>query len=100
VVKAVDTVPPTIIPQGSLIADNWEVINNMYDVADKLLAEQEAFFDSNFDWEAAGIPEDMRPIDQYNKKVLSTLTSPAHATTGYGGRVFTFLSNYDSYIAK
>ncbi len=99
-VKAVDAIAPTIIPQGSLVADNWEVINNMYDVADKLLAEQEAFFDANFDWEAAGIPEDMRPIDQYNKKVLNILTSPAHATTGYGGRIFTFLSNNDSFIAK
>jgi len=99
-VKAVDAIAPTIIPQGSLVADNWEVINNMYDVADKLLAEQEAFFDANFDWTAAGIPEDMRPIDQYNKKVLNILTSPAHATTGYGGRFFTFLSNNDSFIAK
>jgi len=99
-VKAVDAIAPTIIPQGSLVADNWEVINNMYDVADKLLAEQEAFFDANFDWEAAEIPVELRPIDQYNKKVLSILTSPAHATTGYGGRFFTFLSNNDSYIAK
>jgi hypothetical protein len=98
--KAVDAIPPVIIPQGSLIADNWEVINNMYDVADKLLAEQESFFDVNFNWEAAGIPVELRPIDLYNQKVLNILTSPAHATTGYGGRFFTFLSNNDSYIVK
>jgi hypothetical protein len=76
------------------------VINNAYDVADRLLAEQEEFFDTNFDWEAAGIPEDKRPIDQYGKKVLNILTSPGHATTGYGGRVITYLSNNDSYIVK
>lgn len=99
-VTAKDEQPPVITPTGSLIADNWNMINSMYDQADKMLAEQEAFFDANFNWDGAGIPEDLRPIDQYNQKVLSILTSPAHATTGYGGRIFTFLSNNDSFIAK
>lgn len=99
-VTAKDETPPTIKPTGDLLADNWEVINSMYDVADRLVAEQEQYFDEHFDWDAAGIPEDKRPIDQYNKKVLSILVSPAHATTGYGGRVFTYLSNADSYTVK
>jgi hypothetical protein len=99
-VTAVDTIPPTIIPSGDLMTDNWLKINNIYDIADRLVAEQEQYFDEHFDWDAAGIPEDKRPIDQYNKKILSILVSPAHATTGYGGRVFTYLSNADSYIVK
>lgn len=99
-VTAKDETPPVIIPTGDLLTDNWLKINSMYDRADQMLAEQEAFFDANFDWEAAGIPEDKRPIDQYNQKVLSILVSPAHATTGYGGRIFTYMSNNDSYIVK
>jgi len=65
-----------------------------------LLAEQEQYFDETFDWEAAGIPEDKRPIGEYDKKVLNIIVSPAHATTGYGHRMITFVSNADSYIAK
>ena len=99
-VTAKDETPPVITPTGDLLTDNWLKINNMYDRADQMLAEQEAFFDANFDWVAAGIPEDKRPTDQYGKKVLNILTSPGHAATGYGGRIFTFLSNNDSYIVK
>ena len=99
-VTAKDETPPVITPTGDLLTDNWLKINNMYDKADQMLAEQEAFFDANFDWDAAGIPEDKRPASQYNTKVLNILTSPGHALTGYGGRTFTFLSNNDSYIAK
>ena len=38
-VKAVDTVPPTIIPTGDLLTDNWQKIHGLYDAADRLLAE-------------------------------------------------------------
>lgn len=99
-VTAKDSQPPVITPTGDLLADNWIKINNMYDQADKMVAEQEAYFDDNFDWEAAGIPEDKRPVNQYETKMLSIMVSPTHATTGYGSRIFTFLSNNDSYIVK
>lgn len=99
-VTAKDTKPPTITPTEKFLTDNWEVINNMYDVADRLVAEQEQYFDENFNWEASGIPIEKRPIAQYDKKVLNIITSPGHATTGYGSRVITFLSNNDSYIVK
>jgi len=99
-VKAIDTVPPVIIPTGDLLTDNWVKIHSLYDQADRLLAEQEQYFDETFDWEAAGIPEDKRPIGEYDKKVLNIIVSPAHATTGYGHRMITFVSNADSYIAK
>lgn len=99
-VKAVDKIAPVILIQGGFLTENWDTINNMYDQADRLLAEQEAFFDANFDWDAAGIPVDMRPIDQYNQKILSILVSPAHATTKDGGRWFLFESNKDTYLSK
>jgi len=99
-VTAKDLEPPLIIPSGDLLTDNWTKINNMYDQADRMVAEQEAFFDETFDWEAAGIPEELRTKDQYNKKMLLTWTSPAHATTGYGSRVFTFVSPNDTFQIK
>lgn len=99
-VTAKDEKPPVLSPKGELLTDNWSKINSMYDAADRMLAEQEEFFDLNFDWEAAGIPEDKRATGQYNTKVLSILTSPGHAKTGYGSRVFTFQSNNDSFIVK
>lgn len=99
-VTAKDDQPPVITPSGDLLADNWIKINNLYDKADQMVAEQEAYFDTHFDWETAGIPEDKRPIGEYDKKVLNIIVSPAHATTGYGHRMITFVSNADSYIAK
>ena len=99
-VTAKDDKPPVITPTGDLITDNWIKINNMYDQADMMLAEQEAFFDATFDWEAAGIPEDKRPVGQYDSKVLTIMTSPGHAKTGYGGRFYMFESNNDSHIVK
>jgi hypothetical protein len=99
-VTAKDEQPPVITPTGKLIADNWNVINSMYDVADRLIAEQEAYFDTHFDWEAAGIPIEKRPINQYDSKILSMLVSPAHARTGDGGRMIWFESNKDTYISK
>ena len=99
-VTAIDTIKPVLNPQLSFLEANWDTIHKVYDIADKLVAEQEAFFDANFDWEAAGIPEDKRPIGQYDKKILSIMTSPGHAKTGYGSRVILFESNNDSHIVK
>jgi len=97
-VTLLDTVPPTIIPIGDLLTDNWMKINNLYDSADRLVAEQEAYFDANFDWSA--VPDSLRSTNQYNQKMMLTWTSPAHATTGYGGRVITFVSQNDTFTIK
>ena len=98
-VTLIDNVPPVMtFDTTGFIASNWEQINLMYDIADRLVAEQEQWFDSNFDW--SFIPEDLRPIDQYNKKLLVTWTSPGHATEGYGTRVITFVSPNDTFLVK
>ena len=98
-VSIVDTIRPVLTWDGEAIAAaNWDVINSVYDQADRLLAEQEAYFDETFDW--AVIPEDKQKKDQYNNKMMLTWTSPAHATTGYGGRVFTFVSQNDTFLIK
>lgn len=99
-VTAVDTIKPVLSPSPELLAANWDTIHKVYDVAERLVAEQEQYFDAHFDWEAAGIPEDKRPINQYDTKMLSVITSPAHAKTGYGSRVILFKSNNDEFIVK
>jgi len=97
-VTLLDTVPPTIIPSGDLLTDNWVKINNLYDSADRLVAEQETFFDATYDWSV--MPDSVRSDNQYNEKMMLTWTSPAHATTGYGGRVITFVSQNDTFTIK
>ena len=98
-VTLIDTVKPVITWEGEAIAAaNWEIINSIYDQADRMLAQQEAYFDQTFDWST--IPEDLRSLDQYNKKMMLTWTSPAHAITGYGSRVFTFVDNEDIFIIR
>lgn len=99
-VTAVDTIKPVLSPLPELLSANWDTIHKVYDVAERLVAEQEQYFDAHFDWEAAGIPEDKRPINQYDTKMLSVITSPAHAKTGYGSRVILFKSNNDEFIVK
>lgn len=99
-VTAKDEQPPVISPTGDFIADAWNKIHGMYDVVERMVAEQEAYFDAHFDWDAAGIPVELRPLNQYDTKILSLLVSPAHAKTGYGGRLIWFESNKDTYIAK
>jgi hypothetical protein len=97
-VTAKDTQPPVITPSGDLLADNWIKIDNMYDAADKMVAEQEAYFDATFDW--SSMPDSVRSDNQYNEKMMLTWTSPAHATTGYGSRVITWVSNNDTFTIK
>jgi len=96
-VTAKDDKPPVITPTGDLIADNWNVINSMYDQAEQMLAEQEAFFDANFDWEAAGIPVELRPIDQFNTKMLLTWSYPRDNGRE---RLFTYVSKNDTFVTK
>lgn len=95
-VTLVDTVKPVITWDGEAIAAaNWNIINSIYDQADRLLAAQETYFDTHFDWEASGIPEDLRPINQYGDKMLVTWTSP-----GTRERLFTFVSPNDTFVIK
>ena len=95
-VSIVDTIKPVITWDGDVIAAaNWDVINSIYDQADRLFAQQEEYFDTHFDWEAAGIPEELRTIDQFSKKMMVTWTMP-----GTRDRLFTFVSTNDTFAVK
>jgi len=93
-VKAIDKQPPVITPTGEFLTDNWVKINSLYDQADQLVAEQEAYFDTNFDWEASGIPVELRPINQYDTKTLLTWS---YTLNDKRERLFTFISNNDTF---
>ena len=98
-IHLLDPVPPQIILQDStLITDNYEKINTLYNMADRILAYQEMWFDANFDWEAAGIPDSIQPSNEYANKTLLTWTDPLHAFNGQGMRVHTFVEPGDTII--
>jgi hypothetical protein len=90
-IHLLDTVPPQIILQDStLITDNYEKINTLYNMADRILAYQEMWFDASFDWEGAGIPPEVTADNQYFNKILLTWTTPGYAFGNPGQRVHTF----------
>jgi hypothetical protein len=98
-VTLLDTVPPVItVTDSTLISAVYDQINTVYNIADRMLARQEMWFDANFDWEAAAIPDSIQPTNEYANKTLLTWTDPLHAFTGEGMRVHTFVEPGDTII--
>ncbi len=90
-VKAIDTIPPVITPNEELLVDNWHTIHAIYDIADRLVAQQLDYHADTFPWDELEIPEHLRPIDDYYNKTMRILVAPTHAFTGYGTRFIDFL---------
>jgi hypothetical protein len=97
-VTLIDTEPPVAIIDSTLLAGNIDKINSMYDVADRMLAYEELWFDANFDYDAVGIPDTLQPFQQYFNKILVTWTTPMLAFTGTGGRWHTFINESDTLL--
>ena len=97
-VTLIDTEPPVAIIDSTLLAGNIDKINSMYDLADRMLAYDELWFDANFDYDAVDIPDSIRPLQQYFNKILVTWTTPYHAFTGTGGRWHTFINESDTLL--
>lgn len=96
-VTLIDTIPPEIILQDStLISSNYDKANSLYNAADRIMAFQEMYFDSTFDWEAAGIPDSIRPDNQYFNKVMVTYTAPGLAFGLPGHRIHVFETPTDT----
>ncbi len=96
-VELIDTIPPELIGVDStLITSNFDKITSLYNVADRLLAYEEMYFDATFDWAAAGIPDSIRPDNQYFNKVMLTWTAPGLAFGLPGERVHTFVTRGDT----
>ena len=98
-VELIDTVPPELIGVDStLITSNFDKITSLYNVADRLLAYEEMYFDSAFDWAAAGIPDSIIPDNQYFNYVMLTWTAPGLAFGLPGQRVHTFVLPGDTIV--
>lgn len=114
-VTALDTIPPVIVADTALFSENWVSIGNIYDMADKLVAQQEIWFDATFPWDTLqipyiddngdtqyiiGIPQELQPKNQYDTKQMVIWTAPRHATEGNGYRLFTFVNPGDTLIVQ
>ena len=114
-VTLIDTVPPVIFSDTTIISQNYKMINSLYDAADKIVARQEMYFDNTFPYDIlrvsyvdslgvtnyiTGIPDTIRPTNLYPNKIMLTWTSPGHALTGDGGRWITFQEPGDTLIVQ
>lgn len=98
-IELIDTVGPALVGWDStLISDAFGKITTLYNVADRMLAYKEQYFDETFDWAAAGIPDSIRPTNEYFNKVMLTWTSPGIAFGLPGSRVHTFVNPGDTLV--
>lgn len=98
-VELIDTIGPALVGWDStLVTDAFGKITTLYNVADRMLAYQEQYFDENFDWAAAGIPDSIRPTNEYFNKVMLTWTSPGLGFGLPGNRIHTFVNPGDTLI--
>lgn len=96
----IDTIPPVItVDDTTLTGDNtllnsgFDIIEALYNQADKIIADKLTFFDENFPYSELGLP----PQDSsYFKQYLVVTTSPGYAITKQGGRVWSFWNPSDT----
>ena len=95
----IDTVPPVITVDTTLTADDtlygsgYDIIEALYNQADKIIADKLTFFDENFPYEKVGLPVQ---DSSYFKEYLIVSTSPGYAVTKQGGRVWSFWNPADT----
>ena len=95
----IDTIPPVITVDTTLTADDtlmgsgYDMIQALYNQADKIIADKLTFFDENFPYEKVGLPVQ---DSTYFKEYLIVSTSPGYAITKQGGRVWSFWNPNDS----
>jgi hypothetical protein len=98
-VELIDTIGPALVRwDTTLITDAFGKISTLYNVADRMLAYEEMWFDANFDWAAAGIPDSLQPTNEYFNKVMLTWSSPGLAFGLPGSRVHTFVTPGDTLV--
>lgn len=114
-VTLIDTVPPVIFYDTTIISQNYKMINSLYDAADKIVARQEMYFDNTFPYDIlrvsyvdslgvtnyiTGIPDTIRPTNLYPNKIMLVWNAPGHALTGEKGRWITFQEPGDTLIVQ
>ena len=91
-VTLVDTIPPKIeLADSSLITDVFGKIDAVYNIADRMLASSDLWWDAQ--------RTDTIPVwEDYYNDVLLCWTDPGHAFTGEGMRVWTFVQPGDTIV--
>ena len=98
-VELIDTIGPVLVRwDTTLITDAFGKISTLYNVADRMLAYEEMWFDNNFDWATAGIPDSIQPTNEYFNKVMLTWSSPGLAFGLPGNRIHTFVTPGDTLV--
>lgn len=93
-VTLIDTVPPTItLADSTLISDVYSKIDNVYSIADRMLALTDL-------WTTSVTPDSIRSYEDYWNETLVSWSAPGHAFTGEGIRVWTFATPGDTLIIK
>lgn len=105
-VTLLDTIKPKFIVAPDLMALSVEQIGDIYNHADKLIEYQLAVMDKQVA-DTTVFPESQFPNlrnvyedSTYYKRMMLTWTSPGHAITGYGSRVWTFPNVGDTLIIR
>ena len=97
-VALIDTIPPTI--SGEVLTQStYQMIDEAYNRADKLIVNVMEHFDATFPYEQFGLDRNAQDSTFY-KKGMIVWTSTGHAVTGHGNRYWTFPSAGDTLILR
>jgi hypothetical protein len=89
----IDTIPPVLTVDSTLITGDWEVLETLYNQADRIIADKLIVFDATFPYSKLGLS--VSDSTYYKEYLISTAT-PGYAVTGIGGRVWQFWNPSDS----
>jgi len=93
-VTLVDTISPVIVvTDTTLIVKAYDVIDSMYDNAERALARQ-MWYDEGL------LPDSLLTSEDYCNNIMLTWTDPCKAFTGEGFRIHTFVNSGDTLIFR
>lgn len=87
-----DTIPPVITVDTSLYTDGYNLINALYNQADRILADKLNIFDATFPYSKLGLPV---ADSSWYKDYMVVVSAPPDST-GLRERVFSFWNESDS----
>lgn len=88
-----DTIPPVITADTTLLVNAYGFIDNLYNTAERMLARQVWFEESQ-------APDSLITDEDFCNSTLLTWTDACKMFTGEGYRVHTFISPADTVIIQ
>ena len=92
-VHLLDTVPPVITADSTMLVNSYGFIDNLYNTAERMLARQIWFEEST-------APDSLITAEDFCNSTLLTWSDPCLAFTGEGHRVHTFITQADTVIIQ